>query len=146
MTDPKQAEEAQARLAAIVQSSQDAIVSKTLDGVIRTWNPGAERLFGYKAEEVVGRPVTLLIPPDRLDEEKAILSQVSRGERIEHYETIRVAKDGRQLDVSLTVSPIRDAAGRIIGASKIARDIRGRCRRANSAFAPSPHMLPWASS
>jgi PAS domain S-box-containing protein len=133
VTERRRAEEAQARLAAIVESSQDAIVSKTLDGVIRTWNAGAERLFGYKAEEAVGRPITLIIPPDRLDEEKEILARLTRGERIEHYETVRVAKDGRQLDISLTISPVRDAEGRIIGASKIARDITER-RQAEEAL------------
>ena len=126
VTERRRAEEAQARLAAIVESSQDAIVSKTLDGVIRTWNAGAERLFGHRAEEAVGRPITLIIPPERLDEEKEILARLARGERIEHYETVRMAKDGRRLDISLTVSPVRDRAGRIIGASKIARDITER--------------------
>jgi PAS domain S-box-containing protein len=126
VTERRRAEEVQARLAAIVESSQDAIVSKTLDGVIRTWNAGAERLFGHRAEEAVGRSITLIIPPDRLDEEKVILARLARGERIEHYETIRVARDGRRLDISLTISPIRDAEGRVIGASKIARDITER--------------------
>jgi PAS domain S-box-containing protein len=114
------------RLAAIVESSDDAIVSKTLDGVIRTWNAGAERLFGYTAAEAVGRPVTMLIPRDRIDEEDHILGRLRRGERIAHYETVRVARDGRLLDVSLTVSPLRDAAGRVVGAAKIARDITAR--------------------
>jgi len=123
VTERKRAEEAQARLAAIVESSQDAIVSKGLDGVIRTWNAGAERLFGYTAEEAVGRPISLIIPPERLDEEREILAQVARGEPIQHYETVRVAKDGRRLVISLSVSPIRDAEGRIIGASKSARDV-----------------------
>ena len=123
VTERRRTEEAQARLAAIVESSQDAIISKTLDGVIRTWNTGAERLFGYTAEEAIGQPITLLIPPDRLNEEKMILARLSRGERIEHYETVRRAKDGRHIDISLTISPIRNAAGRIIGASKIARDV-----------------------
>jgi PAS domain S-box-containing protein len=133
VTERRRAEEAQARLAAIVESSQDAIVSKTLDGVIRTWNAGAERLFGYRAEEAVGRPITLIIPPGRLDEEREILARLARGERIEHYETVRVAKDGRPLDISLTVSPIRDAEGRIIGASKVARDVTER-KRAEEAL------------
>ena len=123
-------EEIRARLAAIVESSEDAIISKSLDGVIRTWNAGAERVFGYGAEEVVGRPITLLIPPERLaeDEEQKILARLSRGERIDHFETVRVTKDGRRLDISLTVSPIRDAEGGIIGASKIARDVTERKR------------------
>jgi PAS domain S-box-containing protein len=123
VTERRRAEEAQARLAAIVESSHDAIVSKTLDGVILTWNQGAEWLFGYTAEEAVGRPVTLIIPPERLDEERVILDRLKRGERLEHYETVRVAKDGRRIDLSLTVSPIRDLEGRIIGASKVARDV-----------------------
>ncbi|HEX3128694.1 MAG TPA: PAS domain-containing sensor histidine kinase [Thermoanaerobaculia bacterium] len=126
VAERRRAQEAQARLAAIVESSQDAIVSKTLEGVIQTWNIGAERLFGYKAEEVIGRPITLLIPPDRHSEETEILARLGRGERIEHYETIRVAKDGRQLYISLTISPLRDADGKIIGASKVARDITGQ--------------------
>ncbi len=118
----------QARLAAIVESSEDAIVSKTLDGIIRSWNAGAERLFGYTAEEAVGQPITLIIPPERQDEEQAILGRLRRGERVEHFETVRVAKDGRRLDISLTVSPVRDDEGQIIGASKIARDITERKR------------------
>jgi PAS domain S-box-containing protein len=126
VTESRRAEEVQARLAAIVESSQDAIISKTLDGIIRTWNSGAERLFGYTAEETVGRSITLLIPPDRLDEEREILGRLSRGERVEHYETLRMAKDGRLLDISLTVSPVRDGEGRIIGASKVARDVTHR--------------------
>jgi len=126
VTERRRAEEAQARLAAIVEWSQDAIVSKTLDGVIRTWNSGAEGLFGYTADEAVGQPITIIIPPERLDEEGEILARVARGDPIEHYETVRMAKDGRRLHVSLTVSPIRDAEGRIIGASKVARDVTSR--------------------
>jgi PAS domain S-box-containing protein len=131
-TERRRDEEAKARLAAIVESSEDAIVSKTLDGVIRSWNAGAERLFGYQAEEAVGRPITLIIPTERRDEELEILARVSRGERIEHYETVRVTKDGRRLDISLTVSPIRDTANRIIGASKVARDVTDRKRMENA--------------
>ncbi len=116
----------QARLAAIVESSDDAILSKTLDGTIQTWNSGAERLFGYSANEAVGRHITLIIPRDRYDEESEIISRIGAGERVEHFETIRVAKDGTQIDISLTVSPIRDASGRIVGASKVARDISDR--------------------
>jgi PAS domain S-box-containing protein len=126
ITDRKRAEEAQARLAAIVESSDDAIVSKTLDAVITSWNQGAERLFGYTAAEAVGRPITLIIPPERLDEEPAILERLRRGQRVEHFETVRVAKDGRRIDISLTISPVRDGGGRIVGASKIARDITER--------------------
>ncbi len=110
-------------LSAIVESSQDAIVSKTLKGVIQSWNRGAERIFGYSADEVIGRPISILIPPDRQDEEIEILSRIRAGERVEHYETVRMRKDGRQILVSLTISPIYDNAGRIVGASKIARDM-----------------------
>jgi PAS domain S-box-containing protein len=140
ITDRKRAEEAQARLAAIVESSDDAIVSKTLDAVITSWNRGAERLFGYTAAEAVGRPITLIIPPERLDEEPAILERLRRGERVEHFETVRVAKDGRWLDISLTISPVRDAQGRIIGASKIARDITAR-KRAEAGLRERARLL-----
>ena len=116
------------RIASIVESSDDAIVSKDLNGIITTWNKGAERIFGYTAEEVIGKPVTILIPPDRQDEEPAILERIRRGERIEHYETVRLRKDGSRVDISLTVSPVRNAEGKIIGASKIARDITERKR------------------
>ena len=109
--------------AAIVESSDDAILSKDLDGVITSWNSGAQRLFGYTAEEAVGRSVTIIIPTDRHDEEPMILERVRRGERIDHYETVRQRKDGSLLDISLTVSPIKDEKGEIVGASKIARDI-----------------------
>jgi PAS domain S-box-containing protein len=133
VTERKRAEEARARLAAIVESSDDAIVSKTLEGVIRTWNAGAERLFGYSEREAVGQPITLIIPQERRDEERAILERLCRGERVEHFETVRVAKDGRRLDISLSISPIRDDTGQIIGASKIARDITER-KRAEEAL------------
>ena len=112
-----------AYLAAIVESSDDAIISKDLNGYIRTFNRAAERLFGYRAEEVVGRPVTILIPPERQYEEVRILERLRRGERIDHFETERIARDGRRLVVSLQVSPVRDAGGRIVGAAKIVRDI-----------------------
>ncbi|HEV7138249.1 MAG TPA: PAS domain S-box protein [Steroidobacteraceae bacterium] len=117
-----------AHMAAIVESSDDAIVSKTLDGVIRSWNAGAQRLFGYTPEEAIGRAITLIIPPELIDEEQRILAAIRRGERIEHFETTRVAKNHRRIEVSLTVSPVRDASGAIIGASKIARDITERKR------------------
>jgi PAS domain S-box-containing protein len=126
ISDRKQSEEAGQRLAAIVESSDDAIVSKDLNGVIASWNKGAERIFGYFAEEVIGKPITILIPADRQHEEPAILDRMRRGERIEHYETVRQRKDGRLIDVSLTVSPVRDATGRIVGVSKIARDVTER--------------------
>ena len=115
-------------LAAIVASSDDAIISKTLEGVITSWNSGAEQLFGFTAKEAVGQPITMLIPLDRRDEETRILARLGKGERIDHFDTVRVRKDGTKLEVSLTISPVRDAAGRIIGASKIARDITGRKR------------------
>ncbi len=116
-------EELRSRLAAIVASSDDAIISKSLDGVITTWNEGATRIFGYTPEEVIGKPITILIPPDRLDEEPTILARLRAGERVDHFETLRVRKDGSVVNISLTISPIRNAAGEIIGASKIARDI-----------------------
>src|SRR5437764_1705363 len=106
--------EAQARLAAIIESSDDAIVSKSLDGVVRTWNKGAERIFGWTADEVVGKPITIIIPKDRLEEEPEILRRIRSGERVDHFETIRQAKDGRLIHVSVTISPVRDETGRII--------------------------------
>lgn len=120
--------ELQSHLAAIVESSDDAIVSKGLDGIIRTWNSAAERIFGYRAEEVIGKSILILIPQDRQHEEPQIIAKLSAGERIEHYETIRRRKDGTLIDISLTVSPIRDAQGRVVGASKIARDVTERKR------------------
>lgn len=119
---------ARARLAAIVETSDDAIISKDLDGIITSWNAAAERIFGYSAEEVIGRPVTMLMPPERHDEEPGILARVRRGERVDHYETLRQRKDGGLIDISLTVSPIFSEDGRVIGASKIARDISDRKR------------------
>ncbi len=115
-------------LASIVDSSDDAIVSKTLEGVITSWNSGAERLFGYTAEEAIGKHISMIIPLDRRHEETSILARLSRGERIDHFDTIRLRKDGTAFDISLTISPIRDPDGKIIGASKIARDISGRKR------------------
>ncbi len=122
------AEQAVFYLASIVSSSDDAIVGKDLSGIIQSWNAGAERLFGYRAAEVIGRPITILVPPERLQEEEDILARIARGERVEHYETVRVQKDGTRVDVSLTLSPVKDAEGRVIGASKIARDISQRKR------------------
>ena len=127
-------------LAAIVDSSDDAIVSKTLDGRIRSWNRGAARLFGYQAEEVVGQPVTIIIPPELHDEERDILERLKRGERIDHFETIRISKDGRRIPVSLTVSPIRNSTGLIIGASKVARDVSER-KRAEFLQSESERLL-----
>ena len=123
VTERRQSEETKFRLAAVVESSQDAIVSKTLEGIIKTWNAGAERTFGYTAEEAVGKPVLMLIPPERKQEEDVILAKVRRGERVASYETERIRKDGTRIAVSLTVSPVKDSAGKIVGASKIARDI-----------------------
>ena len=117
-----------ARLAAIVANSDDVILSKTLDGIITSWNGGAERVFGYSAEDIIGRHISTIIPPELIDEEKEIIARLARGERIEHFETVRVAKDGRRVDISLTVSPMLDSGGRIIGASKVARDISDRRR------------------
>jgi len=113
----------EAWLAAIVESSDDAIVGKTLDSVIRSWNRGAQRVFGYESHEIVGKPVYVLIPPERHHEEPEIIARLVRGERVDHYETVRVRKDGSLIDVSLSVSPIRDPGGRIIGAAKVARDV-----------------------
>jgi PAS domain S-box-containing protein len=122
---PSQAELA-ARLAAIVQSSDDAIVGTTLDGIVTAWNPAAERIFGFSDAEAVGRPITLIVPEDRRAEEADVMARLRRGETVEHFETVRRAKDGRAVDVLLTVSPIRDAAGRVVGASTIARDVGER--------------------
>jgi PAS domain S-box-containing protein len=131
--DRKRAEEARASLAAIVETSDDAIVSNTLDGIIRSWNVGAERLFGYTAAEAVGQSINLIIPPGLQEEERSILERLRRGERVEHFETVRVSKEGRRIPLSLTVSPLRDDAGRVVGASKVARDITER-KRAEAAL------------
>ena len=127
-------------LAAIVASSDDAIISKTLEGIIVSWNEGARRIFGYEAEEVLGKPITLLIPPDRLEEEPGILARVRRGERIDHYQTVRMHKDGTHIDISLTVSPVRNSKGEIVAASKIARDITLQ-KRAEAALAASDNRF-----
>jgi PAS domain S-box-containing protein len=123
LIERKQAEHAAQRLVAVVDSSQDAIVSKDLNGVVTTWNRGAEQLFGYTADEMIGKPITTLIPPDRHNEEVSILERIRRGECVDHYETVRQHKDGILVDISLTVSPVKDARGKVVGASKIARDI-----------------------
>lgn len=117
---------AQELLASIVASSDDAIISKTLEGYILTWNEGAQRIFGYSAEEAIGQPITFLIPPERHEEERDLLERLRRGERIDHFETVRVTKDGRLLDISLTVSPVRDSSGTVVAASKVARDVTQR--------------------
>jgi PAS domain S-box-containing protein len=123
LTESKLAEERLSSLASIVESIDDAIVSKNLDGIITTWNRGAERIFGYTAEEAVGRPITIVIPENRQSEEREILTRIRRGERIDHFETIRQRKHGSLITVSLTVSPVKNAEGKIVGASKVARDI-----------------------
>ena len=130
ITERKQVEaalrESEQRLrwsASIVESSDDAIVSKNLDGIITSWNRGAARIFGYTADEAIGQPITIVIPQDRQDEERAILTRIRRGERIDHFETVRQRKHGSLIVVSLTVSPVKNAEGKIVGASKIARDI-----------------------
>ncbi len=128
ITDRKRAEVHAQRLASIVESSEDAIISKDLVGTITSWNRGAERVFGYTAEEAVGKSVTILIPEDRLNEEPEILNRIRRGERVDHYDTVRRRKDGSLIDISLTVSPLKEADGSITGASKIARDITERKR------------------
>ncbi len=134
LSERKLAEQARRRLASIVESSDDAIVSKNLDGTIVSWNRGAETLFGYSAEEVTGKSITIIIPSDHQHEETEILARIRRGDRIDHYETIRQRKDGTFIDISLTVSPVRDADGRVVGASKIARNITER-KRAEAALA-----------
>ena len=113
-------------LASIVESSDDAIIGKTLDGIVLSWNPGAEKLYGYSAEEMIGRSIHLLLPPDLPNEVTQLLERIGRGERVEHYETVRVTKEGRSIDISLTISPINDATGKVTGASTIARDITER--------------------
>ncbi|HUE63550.1 MAG TPA: PAS domain S-box protein [Rhizomicrobium sp.] len=125
-TDRQNSDDVAQQLAAIVESSDDAIISKDLDGIIMSWNRGAQRIFGYEVDEAIGKPVTILMPPDRLDEEPGILARIRAGERIDHYETVRRRKDGTFVDISLSVSPVRNAQGKIVGASKIARDITNR--------------------
>src|SRR5581483_9925112 len=128
ITERKRAEETRLYLAALVESSDDAIIGMTLDGIITSWNKGAERMYGYAAGEVIGQPVNTLIPPDRQAEETQITERLRRGESVDHHETVRVKKGGEPIDVALTISPIRDSSGRVIGASKIARDITERKR------------------
>ena len=140
ITDRKRIEEDAQLLASIVESSDDAIVSKDLTGAIASWNRGAERLFGYEAHEVIGKPITILIPPDRQDEEIHILERLRRGERIDHFETVRRRKDGSLFEISITVSPIRNAKGVVIGASKIGRDITER-KRAEELLSQQRHRF-----
>lgn len=127
-------------LSALIESADDAIISKSLEGVITSWNSGAERIFGYTADEIIGKPVTILIPDDHIDEEPTILSRIRSGERIDHYETVRVRKDGERVDISLTVSPIKDANGTIIGASKVARNI-GERKKAEQALREQSEII-----
>ena len=124
--------QASSLLAAIVDSSDDVIISKTLDGIITSWNKTAERVFGYSAREAIGSHITLIIPKDRLAEEDTIIARVKRGERLEHFDTLRQRKDGTLIDLSLTISPIKDSSGRVVGASKVARDITDRKRAERS--------------
>ncbi|MDC4227283.1 MAG: PAS domain S-box protein [Candidatus Manganitrophus sp.] len=126
ITDRKRAEEAHQRLASIVESSNDAIIGMNLDGTVVTWNPGAAQIYGYSADEILGVSVSILVPPDHPDRVDEILERIGRGERIEPYETVRMKKDGTRIDVSVTTSPIRDAEGKIVGASSITRDISRR--------------------
>jgi PAS domain S-box-containing protein len=136
----KRTEEIRERLAAIVDSSDDAIISKTLDGTISAWNRGAEKIFGYSATEIVGKPMLVLLPPGRIDEESDLLARIRRGESVEHFETVRVRKDGTNIDVSVTISPIRDPNGAIVGASKVARDIT-EGKRAEESLREKEHRL-----
>ncbi len=128
ITERKASEKVMAHYGALVESSDDAIIGKSLDGIVTSWNRGAEMVFGYSREEIVGKPVLWLIPKDRQHEEPEILAKIKRGEAVDHYETVRLRKDGKLIDISVTVSPIRDADGKIIGASKVARDISERKR------------------
>jgi PAS domain S-box-containing protein len=143
ISERREAEEVRARLAAIVESSDDAIVSKNLDGIITSWNAGAARIFGYTSEEAVGRSITIIIPPDMREQETRILARLRNGERIEHFETVRIKKSGEKINVSLTISPLRDSHGRVIGASKIARDITDR-KRVETALRESQSQLALA--
>jgi PAS domain S-box-containing protein len=140
VTGRNQAQRTTSLLAAIVDSTDDAVVSKTLDGTITSWNQGAERLFGYTPQEALGQPITLIVPLDRRSEEEEILRKLARGERVDHFETVRVRKDGAMLDVSVTISPVKDADGRVLGASKVARDITER-KRAERTLAKQARLL-----
>jgi PAS domain S-box-containing protein len=140
VTEREAADQAARRLASIVESSDDAIVGKRLDGIVTSWNAGAERLFGYTADEMIGQPITKVIPDDRQDEEPNILSRLRRGEPVDHFETVRRRKDGGLIDVSLTISPVRNADGKIVGASKIARDVTER-RKAEADLRASEQRL-----
>jgi PAS domain S-box-containing protein len=154
ITERRQSEEARFRLASIVESSDDAIISKDLDGIIRSWNLGAQHIFGFREEEAVGQHITILVPPELQEEEEVILQSTRLGKKVEHYETVRLTKEGRRIYVSMTISPLRDAMGRIVGASKITRDITDRKRaeeelkKSEKRFrlmADSAPMLIWLS-
>jgi PAS domain S-box-containing protein len=145
ITARKQAEEVRGHLAAVVEGTDDAVITKTLDGIIASWNRGAERIFGYSAAETIGQPVTMLIPLDHIDEEATILGRLRRGERLDHYDTVRLRKDGTRFDVSLAVSPIRNNDGAIVGASKIARDISLQ-KRAEAALREETRILELLNS
>ena len=139
-SDSSELERVRARLAAIVDSSEDGIISKTLEGIVTSWNNGAERLFGYTAEEMIGQPIARLIPPELQYEEVDILAQIRRGERIDRYEATRIHKQGHRLNISLTISPVRDASGTIVGAAKIAHDVTAS-RQAQKAFQEEARAL-----
>jgi PAS domain S-box-containing protein len=128
ITETAKAREVSGKLAAIVESSDDAIIAKTLDGIITSWNPAAEKLFGYTAAEAIGKSILMVMPPELAHEESEILARIVRGEKMQHFETRRIRKDGKAIDVAVTISPLRDETGRVIGASKIARDITERKR------------------
>jgi PAS domain S-box-containing protein len=144
ISENRRAQMMAARLAAIVESSDDAIIGKNLEGIVTSWNDGAEKVFGYSASEMIGKSILRIIPPERSDEEARILEQVRRGEPMKHFETIRVRKDGSNVHISVTVSPIRDAEGKIIGASKVARDIT-EARRTAEALRGSEERLRLAT-
>src|SRR5246500_5171856 len=140
ITDKKKAEEARYRHAAVIESSDDAIASGTLDGIIVSWNTGAQKIYGYTEAEAVGKPISMLVPPELPDEENKILETLKSGDRIEHFETVRVAKTGKRINVSLTISPIKDSTGRTVGISGIARDITER-KLAEEALRASEERL-----
>jgi PAS domain S-box-containing protein len=144
ITERKKADEQRFRLAAIVDSSNDAIIGKTLGGLVTSWNEGAHRIFGYAADEIIGKPIALLVPPGREDEEHEILRRLARGERVEHFDTVRMRKDGQEIHVSVTSSPVRDSAGRLIGASKMAHDITEQ-RKAQDALQRAKETAETAS-
>src|SRR5258708_34177836 len=140
ITDKKKAEESRYRHAAVIESSDDAIASGTLDGIIVSWNTGAQKIYGYTEAEAIGKPISMLVPPELPDEENKILETLKSGDRIEHFETVRVTKTGKRINVSLTVSPIKDSSGRTVGCSGIARDISER-KLAEEALRASEERL-----